>query len=138
MAFVHGKNAVFSLDNAGGTLQNLSAYADNVSGLPGSNGLSPVTVFGNGGEKSIPGLENITFSASGSFDPALIATLGSLRGADATATFEYGPAGSGTGMPKFSGECWLTEFAVDATVADKVTWSATFQVDGVVTVGAYA
>lgn len=142
MAFVHGKNAVFALDDSGGTLRTISQYVDNVSGLPGGRGLNSVTAFGDQGEKSIPGLVNVTFTVSGHFDSTAStgphAVINSLRTASATATFEYGPEGGTTGKTKFSGECWLTEYTVDATVAEKVPFSATFQVDGTVTTGTYA
>ena len=63
--------------------------------------------------------------------------LNGLRTATATASFEYGPEGSTTGKVKFTGECWLTELSIDASVSDRVPIAASFQVDGVVTVGVY-
>lgn len=137
MSFTHGKDAVFKLDDSGGTLRTLTTYTDNVSGLPGGRGLSEVTAFSDQGVKSIPGLVNVSFTASGSFDSTATtgpnAVINSLRTATATATFEYGPEGGTTGKVKFTGECWLTEYTVDASVPEKVPWSASFQVDGVVT-----
>lgn len=141
MAFVHGKSAVVSIDDSGGTLRNLSAYVDNVGGLPGARELSEVTAFGDSGTKSIPGLQDVSFSISGHFDSTATtgpnAVLNSLRTATATASFEYGPEGSVTGKVKFSGECWLTSYEVEASVDDKVSFSAEFQVDGTVTSGVY-
>lgn len=142
MAFTHGKNAVFKLDDSGGTLRTLTSYVDNVSGLPGARDLSPVTAFGDGGTKSIPGLQNITFTVSGHFDSTATtgpnAVIASLRTAASTATFEYGPEGGTTGKVKFSGECWLTQYQVDANVTDKVPFTASFQVDGTVTEGTFS
>lgn len=142
MAFTHGKDSVFSLDDSGGTLRALTSYTDNVSGLPGGRGLSEVTAFGDAGVKNIPALVNVSFTASGHFDSTTTtgpnAVLNSLRSATATSTFEWGPEGSTTGKVKFSGECWLTEYTVNASVADKVSWSASFQVDGTVTAGTYS
>lgn len=141
MAFTHGRLAVFSLDDSGGTLRTLTSYTDNVSGLPGGRGLSETTAFGDSGVRNIPGLVNVTFSASGSFDSTATtgpnAVINSLRSATATATFEYGPEGSTTGKVKYTGECWLTDYTAAATVGDKVSWSATFQVDGIVTATVY-
>jgi hypothetical protein len=141
MAFTHGKDAVFSIDDAGGTPRDLSAYVDTVSGLPGARQLSEVTAFGDEGTKHIPGLQNVTFTVSGHFDSTATtgpnAVLNSLRTAASTATFEYGPEGSGSGATKFSGECWLTNYAVDASVSEKVSFSAEFQVNGTVTAGTY-
>jgi hypothetical protein len=137
MAFVHGKNSVFKLDDSAGTLRTLTSYVDNVSGLPGGRALSSVTAFGDAGEKSIPGIPNVAFSIAGSFDSTATtgpnAVLNGLRTATATATFEYGPEGATTGNVKFTGECWLTDYKVDAAVGNKVPYTADFQVDGAVT-----
>ncbi|MER5252902.1 hypothetical protein [Streptomyces sp. NPDC002855] len=142
MAFTHGKDAVFKLDDSGGTLRTLSAYIDEVSGLPGGRDLSEVTAFGDGGTKSIPGLQDVSFSISGHFDSTATtgpnSVINSLRTAAATATFEYGPEGGTTGKVKFSGECWLEEYEVEAEVDDKVSFSAEFKVDGTVTSGTFA
>jgi hypothetical protein len=141
VAFSHGKDAVFSLDDSGGTLRNIAIYLNSVTGLPGGRGLSEVTAFGDQGTKSIPGLANITFSIAGHFDAT--ATTGSytvlngLRTATATATFNYGPQGSTTGNAKYFGECWLTDMNVDATITERVPITASFQVDGVVSSTVY-
>lgn len=141
MAFTHGKDAHFSLANASGTVQNLSTYTDSVSGLPAARQFSEVTAFGDEGVRNIPGLQNVTFSASGSFDSTTSGphdVLNSLRTATSTASFEYGPEGNASGNVKISGQCWLSSYTVDASVSDKVPWSAEFQVDGTVTVGTFA
>lgn len=141
MAFVHGKDAVFKLDDSGGTLRTLSSYVDNVSGLPGGRDLAEVTAFGDGGTKSIPGLQDVSFSIKGHFDSTATtgpnAVLNSLRTATATATFEYGPEGGASGKVRFTGECWLTEYEVEAEVDDKVSFTAEFQVDGTVTANTF-
>lgn len=142
MTFAHSKDSVFSIDDSGGTLRALTAYTDSVSGLPGGRGLSEVTAFGDLGVKNIPSIANVTFSAGGSWDNTATtgpdAVLSSLRTATATASFEWGPEGGTTGDIKFSGECWLTDYAVDTSVQNKVTWQASFQVDGTVTRGTYS
>lgn len=142
MAFVHGKDAVFKLDDSGGTLRTLTTYVDNVSGLPGGRDLAEVTAFGDSGTKSIPGLQDVSFTVKGHFDSTATtgpnAVINSLRTATATASFEYGPEGGTSGKVKFSGECWLTEYEVEAEVDDKVSFTAEFQVDGTVTSGTFA
>jgi len=141
MTFRHGKDAVFSLDDSGGTLRDVTIYLNQVTGLPGARALSEVTAFTDQGTKSIPGLANITFSIAGHFDATattgIFTVLNSLRTATATATFQYGPEGTTTGRVKITGECWCTELTVDATVSDRVPIAASFQVDGVPTVGAF-
>ena len=141
MAFVHGKDAVFSLDDSGGTLRAIKIYLNQVSGLPGARALSEVTAFGDAGTKSIPSLANVTFSIGGHYEATattgVSTVLNGLRTATATATFEYGPAGSTTGSLKITGECWCTELTYDASVSDRVPVAATFQVDGIPTLSAY-
>lgn len=141
MTFVHGKDIDFQLDDSAGTLRTIKIYLDTVSGLPGGRGLSEVTAFGDGGTKSIPSLQNVTFQIAGSFDSTattgVYTVLSGLRTATATSSFIYGPEGTTTGKPKFTGECWMTEFTVSATVKDKVPIAATFQVDGTVTLTTY-
>lgn len=142
MAFTHGKDAGFKIDDSGGTLRTLSTYISSVQGLPGGRGLSPLPHFGDQGVKSIPGLVNVQFSIAGSFDSTVTtgpyAVLNSLRTATATATFEYGPEGVTSGKVKLSGECWLTELTFDASVEEKVSFAATFQVDGTVSSGTFS
>jgi len=141
MTFRHGKDAVFSLDDSGGTLRDVTIHLNQVTGLPGARALSEVTAFTDQGTKSIPGLANVTFSIAGHFDATattgIFTVLNGLRTATATASFAYGPEGSTTGRVKISGECWLTELTVDASVSDRVPIAASFQVEGVPTVGAY-
>ena len=112
-----------------------------MTGLPGARGLSETTAFGDQGTRNIPGLANTTFSIAGHFESAAttgVATvLNGLRTATATSSFVYGPESSTTGKVKYTGECWLTEFTIDASVSDRVPIAASFQVDGVVTSGVY-
>lgn len=142
MAFVHGKDSVFKIDDSGGTLRTLSTYVDEVSGLPGERGLSEVTAMGDGGVKNIPGLHNGQFSISGHYDSTATtgpdAVLASLMSATATASFEYGPEGGANGKIKYYGECWMTKYEVNSEVAEKVSFSADFQVDGTVTRGTFS
>lgn len=141
MAFVHGKDAVLSLDDGGGTLRDIKIYMNSVSGLPGARALSEVTAFGDQGVKSIPSLANVQFSLAGHFDATAVTgsftVLNSLRTSTATTTVQYGPAGGTTGLVKMTAECWMTELSVDATVSDRVPIAASFQVDGIPTVGVF-
>jgi hypothetical protein len=141
MSFVHGKDIDFQLDDSAGTLRLIKIYLNSVSGLPGARGLSETTAFGDQGTRNIPGLANTTFSIAGHFESAattgVTTVLNGLRTATATSSFVYGPESSTTGKVKYTGECWLTEFTIDASVSDRVPIAATFQVDGVVTSGVY-
>jgi hypothetical protein len=140
MAFVHGKDSVFSLDDSGGTERNLSTFVDNVSG-PMGRALAEVSAFGDEGVRNIPGLQNSQFTVSGHWDPTATtgphAVLSGLLAATATSTFKFGPGGSGSGAARLTGECWLTSFNITSAVSNKVSFEAGFQVDGVVTFDTY-
>jgi hypothetical protein len=142
VSFVHGKGAVFSLDDSGGTPRAIRIYLNQISGLPGARALSEVTAFGDDGTKSIPGLANVPFTIGGHYDATAstgVATvLNGLRTTTATSTFEYGPAGGASGALKISGECWMSEYTIDASVSDRVPIAASFQVDGIPTLGTFS
>ncbi len=137
MARGHGKNAVFKIDDSGGTLRDISPHVHAVSGLPGGRNLGDVTAFGDGGERSMPGLASASFTVTGFADSTAttgsLAVLQGLRTTSATASFEYSPAGTGTGMVKTAGECWLETLTFDAEVTGPVPFSASFKLDGVTT-----
>lgn len=134
MAFVHGKSAVFKLDDSGGTLRDLSAYLNDVS-FPRDVETAETTTFGVSGSAKtyIVGLSDATISISGLFDATADGYLAGVVGASATLSFEYGPAGSTGGNVKYTGECLLTSYEVSASVGDSVQASADFQVTGAIT-----
>lgn len=132
MAFVHGKNTVFKIDDSGGSLRDISAYLDNVD-FPQTVETAEVTTFGDAAKEYIVGLKDATISISGSYDPgsALDGYLSGIVGDD-PGTFEYGPQGSTGGYVKYTGECILTSYQITGSVGDKVAFSAEFQVTGAV------
>lgn len=136
MPFVHGKSAVFKVDDSGGTLRDISAYLEEVS-FPRSIETAETTTFGNSAKTYITGLTDATISVSGLFDATADGYLAGVVGNAATLSFEYGPAGSAGGAIKYSGECIMTSYEVSAPVGDKVSASAEFQVTGTVTRGTW-
>lgn len=136
MPFVHGKSAVFKVDDSGGTLRDLSSYLEEVS-FPRSVETAETTTFGNNAKTYITGLSDATISITGLFDATADGYLAGVIGASATLSFEYGPAGSTAGNVKYSGECILTSYEVSAPVGDKVSASAEFQVSGAITRGTW-
>lgn len=132
MAFRHGKNAVFKVDNSGGTLTDISAYCDEVS-LPRSIETGETTTYGKTAKTYIVGLTDATISVSGKWDSTVDAHLAGILGQDATVTFEYGPEGSASGRIKYTGEAILTSFETSSPVADVVTFSAEFQCSDTIT-----
>jgi hypothetical protein len=134
MAFVHGKSAVFKVDDSGGTLRDLSAYLNDVS-MPRDIETAETTTFGVAGSAKtyITGLTDATISISGLFDSTADGYLAGVVGNTATLSFEYGPEGSAGGKVKYLGECIMTSYEVSASVGDAVQASADFQVTGQIT-----
>jgi len=139
MAFKHGKNASFKVDNSGGTLTDISSYLNEVS-LPRSIETGETTSFQTaGGAKTyVVGLNDSTVSIKGTWDATLDAHLAGILGQDASVSFEYGPEGTATGAVKYTGEGLMTSYETSSPVADVVTFSAEFQVTGTVTRGTFA
>lgn len=136
MAFVHGKGAVFKIDNAAGTLQVLTAYVDSIS-FSNTVDTAESTTMGSEVKTYLSGQSDGTLSISGKYDstastgPDVI--LNGIVGNDASSTYEIGPEGSTSGKIKYTGECFLTTYAISMPVGDVVTFSADFQLTGAVT-----
>lgn len=134
MAFVHGKSAVFKLDNSSASLVDYSPYLNDVS-LSRSIETAETTTFGVSGSAKtyIVGLSDATFSISGLFDATADATLAGVLGFATALNFNYGPAGSTAGLVKYTGTCIMTGYNISAAVGDAVQATADFQVTGPVT-----
>ena len=135
--FSHGKNASFKLDNAAGTLTNIS---DTVNDVTVSRAIETgeTTSFGNSSKTYIVGLADATISVSGSFDTTVDTHLTALidaqiAGTNLSASFEAGPQGTASSSVKYTGECLVTSYEVNPTVGDVVTYSLELQVTGAVT-----
>ena len=141
MAFFDSKVSRFLLDDTGDVQRDLSAYLTEVKGLPGPRDLNQVTALGDSGARFIPGLENVAVGLVGMFDSTATtgpdAVLGPLRTHTSAVDFEYGPEGTSAGDVKYSGSCWVAGYELRSRVGSLVQWTATLQVDGVVTRGTY-
>lgn len=139
---IHGKDSAFKLeDSAGSTLRDIGPYLTSVD-FSEENDTHDNTVLGLEAHTFQTGLTNGTITLNGFWDAT--ATVGaatvldSLVGLDGiTAGFEYGPAGTTTGLVKYSGECILQSLDYSSPVADLVTFTATLQITGAVTKGVY-
>lgn len=138
MAFVAAKNTVFKLDNAAGTLTDISAFIDSVSGIANTTDMAETTTFGSTSKTFQGTLRNgDTISISGKWDSVLNTQLVALLGLATSSTFEYSPAGTTASLPKFTGECFVSSFEVSSAVADLVTFTASLQMTGAVTIGTH-
>ena len=136
MAFTHGKDSVFKLDNASGTLTDISTYVNNVD-FPETADVSETTTLGADNKTYIAGLKDATISLSGLWDATADAIFGAVVGQSATLSYEYSPEGTATGKIKYTGEAILTSYSISSPVGDAVGYSADLQVSGAVTRGTH-
>lgn len=135
--FRHGKSAAFKVDNAAGTLTDISNVLNEVT-MPRSIETGETTAFGSSAKSYVGGLSDSTISISGTYDATVDAHLAAIVGAADLLDFEYGPEGTTSTRIKFTGTCIMTSYEVGSPVGDVVTFSAEFQVSGAITRGTYA
>ena len=123
MAFSHGKDSTFTIDNSGGTPVDITAYIISVD-FPISADTAEVSTMGDSSKEYIAGLKDATISIEGKWDSTVDNTLYGIMGL--TGTFSYVPY-SGV---NYSGECIMTSYNVNADIGDAVSFSAEFQVTG--------
>lgn len=136
MAFVHGKDSAFKLDNASGTLTDISTYVNSVD-FPETADVAETTTLGDSSKSYIVGLKDATISIAGLWDSTVDGILGAVVGQSATLSFEYSPEGTTGGNIKYTGECILTSYSQSSPVGDVVGFSADLQVSGDVTRGTH-
>jgi predicted secreted protein len=136
MAFTHGKDSVFKLDNASGSLTDISTYVNNVD-FPETADVSETTTLGADNKTYIAGLKDATISLAGLWDATADAIFGAVVGQSATLSYEYSPEGTASGKVKYTGEAILTSYAISSPVGDAVGYSADLQVSGAVTRGTH-
>ena len=129
MAFVHGRLAEFTINS-----KNLSAFCDSLD-LSVDVDTADTTTFSNLWKTAIPGLIGMTIEVSGNFDPT--ATTGpasaitTIITAGAAVTFIAEPGGAAVTNGR-TGSCIVTSYKESAPVGDKVTFTMSALVTGVV------
>jgi hypothetical protein len=135
--FRHGKAASFKVDNAAGSLTDISNTLNSVS-FPREAETLETTSFGSSDRTYVVGFKNQTISIEGSFDATVDTHLAAVLGQEASLSFEYGPEGTTSTYTKYTGECLMTSYETSAGIGDIVSFSAEFQITGAVTRGAFA
>lgn len=135
--FRHGKNAHFALDGVAASLVNISDTLNEIS-MPRAIETAETTAFGQNDKTYITGLGDATISLSGMFDATvdtqIAGNITNLKsGSVSSLSFEYGPTGSASTRPKFTGEAIITSYDISSPVGDVVTYSLELQVTGAVT-----
>lgn len=138
MAFNHSKLTVVRVQNAAGSIVNISTYCNSCQ-LPEELELVPTTTFGATSKTYVIGFADATFSLGGFWDPTFDAIFTALKvgfraGTFLSRTFEYGPAGLTGGFVKYTGEFVLTSYEKDNEIDGVTEWSAEGQVTGDVSV----
>ena len=137
MAFVHGKDSVFKIDNTSDSLTDISQYVTNVAGLPGDTSTGKTTTLGDESETYIAGLHDASITVDLIWDSALDGIIGNVTDQKTIRDVEYGPAGSTGGFVKHSCAVFITSYKVGSPVGDVVTASLTLQKSGDLTTGVF-
>tara|TARA_R100000329_G_scaffold51107_2_gene47192 strand:+ start:190 stop:600 length:411 start_codon:yes stop_codon:yes gene_type:complete len=136
VAFVHGKDSTFKLDNASGSLTDISAYVNSVD-FPQTVDLAETTTLGDDNKEYIVGLKDATISIAGAWDSTADDILGAVVGQASSLSYEYSPEGTASGKVKYTGEAFITSYSTSSPVGDVVGFSADLQVSGAVTRGTH-
>lgn len=133
VTFRHGKGANLKIYNASGSIVNLSSGIDEMS-INRKLDLADVTTFGDNDKSYLVGLRDATISFSGNFASTHAEVLDGIFGHTTNPGFEFSPDGStAAGRHLLTGTGMLTSLNYGASVGDKVTVSAEFQISGAVT-----
>ena len=126
--FVHGKSTNFTIDDTAGSVRDISNTVTSVD-FPETLDTAETTAFGSSAKSYIPGLTDATISISGIWDATVDGYI--AGGAEpASRSFVFGPAGSGSGNVKYTGEAIVTSYSISNPVGDVVTYSLDLQVTG--------
>ena len=140
MAVGISREAAFKIDNPAGSSVDISTDITSVT-FASPKGIIDVTTFGDNYRDYLAGVADATIELEGIYNPAsgkagsILAVL-SAGSATQSASWEYHPQGTASGKPKLSGEAYVTSFSVPAPLDEAVTFSASLQNTGTVTVGA--
>lgn len=139
MPKIHGRNANFQITDISGVNRNLSNWLNSID-FPTVVDTAEVPGFGDGDKSVVVGLRGHTIKVAGNWDAASNGpddVFGNLAGQGAsgtvTTTFIIGPGGSAIGAVKYTGNCVVTNYQVNAPIGGAVTFSADMVVSGSVT-----
>lgn len=134
MPFTHGKDAIVKLDNAAGTLTDISTYVDSITFNPVAD-IAETSTFGTTSKQYVLGLRDCTFTLDGPYDPVIVAIINSALGSATSKSLEFFPQGVTGGLDKWTAECFATSISFSNDMGGAARYSASFQVTGAVTLG---
>jgi hypothetical protein len=110
-----------------------STYVKTFS-FPREQDMLDVTAFGTSGFRSFAvGLQSAKFPFEMFWDTTIDAHLSGLLGYTTLVEFIYGPDGTTSGRPKYTGTMALASLDSSATVGEIKTISGEFQISGIIT-----
>ena len=127
MAFKSGKNSFFSVDGT-----DISSKVDSLSLSRDVNTLE-TTSFGSDQATFVVGIEGLSISGSGSYDSTADGVMAGLFDGS-TVAFDYRPDNTSS-APKYTGNALVTNYTLDSSATDKVSFSFSLIVSGAVTRG---
>ena len=128
MAFVHGKDSFFTIDDTANSPTDISAYITDISGIPGDTASAKTTTMTKESETYIAGLHDASITLALIWDAALDNIIGTTAQQKVERDFVYGPSGN-SGV-KHSGAVLITSYKIGSPVGDVVTASLTLQKTG--------
>lgn len=136
MSVTHGRTLYLAVTTPTSGSVTLSSTTQEVNGLPGSQDLGDITVAGNIGHTSLPGLQKTTFSTKHVFDDAASqswATLGGYMALQTTATsywaVVFGPRGTTSGAAKITLNAFITSIDMPIKVTDPNTMTVNWEMN---------
>lgn len=123
-----GADAVFLLNAA-----DISDFVDTVTYTDMVDSLD-VTTFGNDGHRKRGGLQGGGFAIGGVYDTTASGPRDIVKPLVGTVVaVDWRPEGTGSGKPKSTGSVLVQNYVESSPVADIVRWTASLEIDGVIT-----
>lgn len=137
----HGKDSYLGVADSGDVMRDIGVFCDSID-LDRDIDMADSTTIGSESKEFLPGLDGATITLGGKWDDTVTsgpdAVLAALFTAKVTADFEYGPGGNAAAKVKYSGVCYVKNYKVSTPLEGVVKFSATLQISGGVTRGAFA
>jgi hypothetical protein len=140
MSFRPGYLAYIGVDNAAGSIQNLSTFFDNVDYSFDIESLD-TSAFGSAHRSYIPGMNGATFTLSGAYHVTawshFTGCIAAQNAGTASFSVDYGPAGSVASQARVRQEVIVTSVSPPSSVGGRVEFSVGLQAVGAGTLGTY-
>lgn len=140
MSFRHGKDAVFQLGSVSSpsSLEDISGVLTEAA-LAGSTDTVETTTFQAGNKTYLTGFPDFTINLTGFVDDqGIAAQLADLVNAATEVDFEFGPAGTSAGSPKYTGTVLVSSYSPTASIGGAVSFTASTVAAGSVVYASYS